>query len=117
MMIGLEVAERIAEQYLVGRSADSGLKLVLHRARTLEREFGWVFYYGPEDKSVTVTGNAPFIVNRNDGTIHLTGTALPTEIYLENYARTGTAFRQVSLSTPSFWKAGGRPKRRWRKFL
>lgn len=91
-MIGLEEAEKIAEQYVVGRSADAGLKLVLLREWTLERDFGWVFYYGPEDKSAIVAGNAPFIVDRNDGSIHVTGTALPTEIYLENYALTGTAF-------------------------
>ncbi len=92
MMIGLEGAERIAEQYLVGCSADAGLKLVLLRERALERDFGWVFYYEPEEKSVAVAGNAPFIVDRNDGSIHVTGTALPTEIYLGNYALTGTAF-------------------------
>jgi hypothetical protein len=39
-------------------------------------------------------GNAPFIVDREDGRIHVTGTAFPTEFYLENYARTGVAFPQ-----------------------
>jgi tetrahydromethanopterin S-methyltransferase subunit H len=51
-----------------------------------------VFYYGPEDTSVTLAGNAPFIVDRKDGSIHVTGTAYPPEVYLQNYALTGTAF-------------------------
>jgi hypothetical protein len=92
MMIGSEDAERIARQFLVGCSADAGTNLVLFPERTLERDFGWVFFYGPEDDSEAVAGNAPFIVDRGNGSIHVTGTALPTEIYVENYALTETAF-------------------------
>jgi hypothetical protein len=77
-MIALGEATQIADRYLIGLSADAGLKLILFRERTLERDFGWVFYYGPDDESVIVAGNAPFIVDRNDGLIHVTGTALPT---------------------------------------
>jgi len=91
-MIALGEATQIADRYLIGLSADAGLKLILFRERTLERDFGWVFYYGPDDESVIVAGNAPFIVDRNDGLIHVTGTALPTETYLENYAKSGRAF-------------------------
>ena len=93
-MIGLDDARRIAEAYLIGLSADAGTKLELLCSETLERNFGWVFYYGPEDRAVTVAGNAPFIVERKDGSIHVTGTAYPTEVYLENYALTGSAFPQ-----------------------
>lgn len=92
MMIGLDEARQIAEQYLIGLSVDAGVKLELPSSQTLERDFGWVFYYGPEDTSLTLAGNAPFIVDRKDGSIHVTGTAYPTEVYLENYDLTGTAF-------------------------
>ncbi|HXB71286.1 MAG TPA: hypothetical protein VNY05_23830 [Candidatus Acidoferrales bacterium] len=92
MMIGLDEARQIAEQYLIGLSADAGVKLELPSSQTLERDFGWVFYYGPEDTSLTLAGNAPFIVDRKDGSIHVTGTAYPTGVYLENYDLTGTAF-------------------------
>ena len=91
-MIGFNEAKRIAEQYLYGLSSDAGTRLELLSNETLERAFGWVFFYEPEDKALTVLGNAPFIVDRKDGSIHVTGTACPTEVYLENYALTGTAF-------------------------
>jgi hypothetical protein len=35
----------------------------------MERDFGWVFFYAPEDESILVAGNAPFIVDRNDGSM------------------------------------------------
>ena len=89
-MIGLNDARRIAERYLIGLSAEAGTKLELLNGETLEREFGWVFYYGPQDNAMTVAGNAPFIVDRKDGSIHVTGTAHPTQVYVENYALTGT---------------------------
>jgi hypothetical protein len=93
-MIGVNDARRIAERYLIGLSADAGTNLELLSGETLERDFGWVFYYEPEDKALTVAGNTPFIVDRKDGSIHVTGTAYPTEVYLENYGLTGTAFPQ-----------------------
>jgi hypothetical protein len=39
-----------------------------------------------------MAGNAPFIVDRNDGSIHVTGTAYPTEQYLESYACVGRTY-------------------------
>ena len=68
------------------------MKLELPSSQTLERDFGWVFHYGPEYKSLTLAGNAPFIVDRKDGSIHVTGTAYPTDVYLENYALTWSSF-------------------------
>ena len=58
---------------------------------TIEKEFGWVFFYDSR-KHVetqafedTVLGNAPIIVNRLDASTHSTGTALPTEHYIRDY--------------------------------
>ncbi len=39
-----------------------------------------------------VAGNAPLIVDRKDGTVHITGTAFPTEQYLESYERVGRTY-------------------------
>jgi hypothetical protein len=87
-----ETATRAAERHIARCEAESGLKLKLFRAQTLERDFGWVFFYGPEDESILVAGNAPIIVDRNSGTIHVTGTAYPVEDYLESYARIGRTY-------------------------
>jgi hypothetical protein len=39
-----------------------------------------------------VGGNAPFIVDRHSGSIHITGTAFRAEEYLESYARIGRTY-------------------------
>ena len=89
-MVDWGAATKIAERYVVGLSHDAGVQLTLLKEQTSERDFGWVFYYGPVDGSSAVAGNAPFIVDRKDGSIYPTGTAYPTETYLqENYASTG----------------------------
>jgi hypothetical protein len=84
--VDLVDAVQIADRYLVRLSSDAGVRLILLKERTEERDFGWVFYYGPEDVALPVAGNAPFIVDRKEKSIYPTGTALPTEVYLENYA-------------------------------
>lgn len=88
----LETATQIAHRYITELSTNSRLQLRLLSEQTLEREFGWVFFYGPVDEAVLVGGNAPLIVDRRDGSIHVTGTALPTETYLETYSRTGRTY-------------------------
>jgi ribosomal protein L7/L12 len=105
----LDMATEIAEQWVARCAADSRLKLKLHRGATLERDFGWVFFYGPEDTSILIAGNAPIIVDRKSGSVHVTGTASPLEEYLETYARAG---RTNPLLVPEYlvilegWKPG-----------
>jgi|SRR6478609_2780683 len=61
---------------------------------TLDRPYGWVFFYqarmlietgGPHEM---LCGNAPIIFNRVSGTYHLTGTAHPVEQYISQYEKT-----------------------------
>lgn len=85
-------ATRMAEQHVAELSRNGGLTLRLLSERTVEREFGWIFFFAPQNPSVLVAGNAPFIVDRHDQSIHATGTAYPTETYLESYARVGRTF-------------------------
>jgi hypothetical protein len=87
----LDTATQIAEDY-VSRLTGDKLRLVLYPRKTIERYFGWVFFYGPSDSSIKVAGNAPFIVDRKDGDIHSTGTAFPVERYLESYDRVGRTY-------------------------
>lgn len=60
---------------------------------TIEKEWGWVFYYNSREFSETrdpmmgLVGNAPYIVNRHDGSLHATGTARSIEYYIEAYER------------------------------
>ena len=74
---------------------DDILDLVIISHTTIEDGLGWVFFYDSKkhiesgDFSDVIVGNAPIIVSRRDGSLHATGTALPIEIYIENFKRTG----------------------------
>jgi hypothetical protein len=61
--------------------------LALIEAETIERAWGWVFFYSLTDGTLLV-GNAPLIVNRLSGEIIETGTALPIEAYVDRYEST-----------------------------
>ena len=49
-----------------------------------QKPYGWVFFYSATGDE-PVAGNAPIIVNRFTGAIHVTGTARPLEDYLAEY--------------------------------
>ena len=58
---------------------------------TIEKDFGWVFFYDSsrfletKEFSDTLLGNAPIIVNKFDCSTHYTGTANETEYYIAEY--------------------------------
>jgi hypothetical protein len=60
-------------------------------AKVVEYDFGWVFTYNSkqtvETESMThsLIGNAPLIVDRNNGLIYLTGTHRPIDFFIEQY--------------------------------
>jgi hypothetical protein len=91
IVITRDEAIDIAVSHLKHMSTRSGIELQLMDKETLEKDFGWVFCYDSQayissgDLSQALAGNAPFIVDECDGTIHETGTAEPLEYYLERY--------------------------------
>ena len=60
---------------------------------TIEKDWGWVFFYqsarylNTKDFSDMLFGNAPYIVNRYTGELRITGTAHPVEYYIEDYEK------------------------------
>jgi hypothetical protein len=60
---------------------------------TMEEDFGWVFFYESRNFLDTkiytyfLTDNAPIIVNKYDGSTHLTGTYGDIEDYIEEYRK------------------------------
>src|SRR5262245_24620835 len=103
-----QAAKRIAEACVASQERElCGLHCTLHDI--LEHDFGWVFFWGSNDPSVLLAGNAPFIVDRKDGSLHLTGTAFPVERYIESYARTGRTYPfavQKHIVVLEGWKPG-----------
>jgi hypothetical protein len=91
-MVDLAAARAMAQAWLHDRSAAVGCELILLDAQTLARPFGWVFFYDSaahqrsHEIGDAIAGNAPLVVRR-DGTLHLTGTALPIEHYLAAFER------------------------------
>jgi len=70
-------------------------EIVIVDTKTIERSWGWVFFYTSkrwletQDISYALAGNAPLIVERETGHLLTTGTAYSIEHYIENYERTG----------------------------
>lgn len=84
-------ATQIARDHVKRIEPEIGCELVLLDSKTLERQFGWVFFYDSRQHAETgdfrhaLAGNAPIVVTRHDGKIHETGTALPLEEYLQKF--------------------------------
>ena len=70
-----------------------GYEPVIVDEETIERDFGWVFfwtsreYIETQDYRFLLAGNCPIIVNRFDSSTHLTGTARDIEYYIDEYER------------------------------
>jgi hypothetical protein len=81
-------ARQMALDYLKQLERETGYELVMLDGSTLEREFGWVFFYNSKRYVDTgniihaLAGNAPVVVTSRDRRIHVTGTAHPLEHYL-----------------------------------
>jgi hypothetical protein len=98
-MTRLVEARAAVEKHLEGCAGDlpEGDALVILEEETLERSWGWVFFYTSRlwqqtgELKYALAGNAPLIYERDSGRILPTGTALPVAQYIANYERTGSA--------------------------
>ena len=74
-----------------------GDELVLVDDDTLEREWGWVFFFASRrwretgEPALRNEGEGPLIVNRFDGQVHATGIGRPSEYFVTLY---DTEFRR-----------------------
>ena len=72
-------------------------KRVIVNVLPIEGDLGWIFFYTTkafaetQDPMYELAGNAPIIVDREDGSLHITGTGRSIESYMEE-------FRQKKLS-------------------
>jgi hypothetical protein len=86
-----ETARAAAERYISDIQRQSGIDLAI--TRTLDFDVGWVFFYNSAKYLQTrsfrdaLAGNAPIIVSKVDGSIHMTGTSEPIEHYIEKFRR------------------------------
>ena len=94
MTIDKDFARKLVATFVgEGHRNGEGLTPVIQDEQTIERDFGWVFFY--QSKEFIASGdardqlptNAPIIVDREDGSTHQLGTAEPVETYIEAYAK------------------------------
>jgi hypothetical protein len=84
-------AKSIVQKKLDDMEAAGSIPLKILEDQTREYNFGWVFFYQCKDfdervkTSPFLSGNAPFVVTKKDGIIHLTGTAEPLDFYLKEF--------------------------------
>ena len=66
---------------------------VIVDAGTIEKPFGWVFFYNSQkfietgDYRYQLAGNGPVIVNRSDGSVEFCGTSRAVDALIEEYER------------------------------
>jgi hypothetical protein len=71
----------------------SGDPYVVVEESTIEKPFGWVFFYNSKkfvDTGISryrLAGNGPAIVNKNDGTIEFCGSNKPPEELIGEYEK------------------------------
>lgn len=91
MVILLEEARALA---LAALEAKSTCEIAIIDEKTIERDFGWVFFYNSiaflreGNEGARLFGNAPVIVSRS-GRVSRTHTALPTSMYIRAYEELG----------------------------
>ncbi|MDX2086317.1 MAG: YrhB domain-containing protein [Kofleriaceae bacterium] len=87
-MLTHDEARFIAESHL---RATSTHDVVIVDRHTIERRWGWVFFYNTRqfvetgDRDHGLIGNAPLFVDRVDGHLWISGTGFPIEHYLRVY--------------------------------
>lgn len=93
-MVDQQQARALAEEWFAAHPATTSagpIEMCLLDTETIEAEFGWVFFFTSKlnmetgDFSHALAGNAPLIVDRDAGTVHVTGTAHPIEHYMNQY--------------------------------
>jgi hypothetical protein len=90
-MLSIKKATQVAEEYL--KTISTEYDLVLLYEHTLEFELGWVFFYQTREYTETrditkmIADNSPVIVDKRDGSLHVTGTDAPIEKYMRDYVK------------------------------
>ena len=90
-MVTKAEARRIAQAAILDIWSVEGDEPIIFDESTLDREWGWVFFWGSRRYAETrlsrfaLAGNAPVLVKRVDGSAHFTTTAEPVEEFLSRY--------------------------------
>ncbi len=87
----LAEAEKLVLSELANPNISDGIECGLLRSETIEKDWGWVFFYQSlafiesGDFCDMLCGNAPIIINKQTGQLIHTGTAYEIEHYIREY--------------------------------
>jgi hypothetical protein len=96
-MLTKQEARAIALSQASGAASElpSGDEIIILDNSTIERQWGWMFFYTSkrwqETKDIrhALAGNAPIIVEKSTGKLHIAGTAHPALYYIQRFELTG----------------------------
>lgn len=97
-MLTFEECRKLAADYLANQAID----LVLYEEAVHAGSYGWVFGYQSSVYlrtgrfSDALVGNGPILVDKHAASIHVLGTGMPIEFYVENYLACGDPFKVPS---------------------
>lgn len=89
--ISKQTAFEIARKTVAELKSNEPLKLL--EDKTVEKDFGWVFFYNTKrflethDRKYMMPGNAPFVVEREDGSVHFLFSSVPPNQAIEKYEK------------------------------
>lgn len=92
-MLSFDEAKKIALDMIQEIGSKSKIDLGILEDDTINFEFGWVFFYQSKKFIETsnfeflIGGNAPIIVDKFNSNICETGTAMPTQYYIDKYIK------------------------------
>ncbi|HYC57704.1 MAG TPA: YrhB domain-containing protein [Candidatus Binatia bacterium] len=88
----LKIADATAIASAAVRAMPPPGSRILLEEKTVEAEFGWVFFYTTRryqetsDPADLVPGDSPFVVDRSDGAIHFLSSSMPPAAAIEAYS-------------------------------
>jgi hypothetical protein len=90
-MIDRDEAEKSAYDHICRTYAYLVDDLVIRKERTMERGFGWVFFYGSQRRisegrpTYELVGAGAILVDKRSGLVRQLPTAMPTDFYIRRY--------------------------------
>ena len=90
-MLNFETAKKLVEEQINVSYNVDGDELVVLEEQTIQKEYGWIFFYTSRrlietgDLNYMIAGNAPAVVNKRTGKLTFLGTAEPVENYVRRY--------------------------------
>ena len=84
-MIDKATAQQLVVDYLYKFPQARRYHYVIMEEYTIEKEYGWIFFYNSRrfletgDESAALFGNGPIVVENSNGSIHPLGTLNPLE--------------------------------------